>query len=202
MKKIFGLSTIAFFAASAAFGGSLEPVVPDVVPTLPAPAPMAVDWSGFYVGGTGGWMMGDSEDYTVIPSTLSNFDGLIYGGFAGYNYQMDSGLVLGAEVAAFTGTMQFAPPDLGITLFDLKARVGYAAGDALIYASGGYTMASYGNGDAGSGWNLGVGLDYMLTDNIFVGGEYVYRDITDSQNTPEQWEDRFGTIQARIGIRF
>lgn len=200
MKSILTVSTIAMFAAGAALAGSVEPVVVESALYV-APAPKAVDWSGFYVGGGAGWMMGDDEIFA--PPSVSAFDGLIYGGFAGYNYQMDSGLVLGAEVAAFTGNMQFAaPPDLGITMVDLKARVGFAAGDALVFASGGYTMASYDNGDEGAGWNVGVGVDYKVTDKIFVGAEYVYRDITDTQNTPEQWESRFGTVQARVGFRF
>lgn len=200
MKKTFALSAIAICATGAALAGSLEPAVVEPSPYV-APASAAADWTGFYVGGATGWMMG--EDEIFVPPFVDAFDGLIFGGFAGYNHQFASGLVLGAEVSAFTGTMQFAaPPDLGITTVDLKARVGYAAGDALIFASGGYTMAYYDNGDEGTGWNLGAGVDYKVTDNVFVGAEYVYRNITDSVNAPAQWESRFGTIQARVGFRF
>lgn len=203
MRHLVAVSILAIFAAGGAFAGSLEPVVEDTAVAAPAAAPTYSNWTGFYVGGTAGWMMGDSDNLLTVPVTTSSFDGALYGGFAGYTYELGSGLVLGGELAGSTGTMSFAaPPDLGVTLFDAKVRLGYAMGDALVYATGGYTFADYDNGDQGAGWNLGAGVEYMVTDSIFIGGEYLYRDITDTQNTPEAWEDKFGTISARVGFRF
>ena len=200
MKKFLLSSALVFAGTLSANAGSLaEPIVEPVLMPAPVAAPL---WEGFYVGALAGMMTGDSTDTGTSTPTVDPFDGYLFGGFAGYNYQMDSGLVIGPEVAVLMGNMDFGTSTLGVTLVDLKARVGYAAGKALVYASGGYTLANYDNGDQGAGWNVGVGVDYLVTDHIFIGGEYVYRDITDTLNTPATWEDQFGTVQARIGVKF
>ena len=202
MKHLLLTTAASIVAASAAFAGS--PTLAPVDPTPMAPPVVAAaDWSGFYIGAMGAYLFGDSDDLTVVPTVSDAFDGYGGGVFAGYNYQTGGGFVLGAEVAGSLGNMVFAaPPDLGVTLVDGKVRLGFASGDALIYGAGGLSYASYDNGDEGWGWNLGAGIDYLVTDNVFVGVAYTYRDITDSVNTPEQWEDRFSTIEARVGLRF
>lgn len=199
MKKLLATTAAVFLVASgsAAVAGNVVPAPADPVISAPAPV-VADDWSGFYFGGTAGWGTGKTV-------TVDNFDGLLYGGFAGYTYQFDNNMVLGVEVAASTGQREY---DLGgtfdTTFIDLKARAGFAVDRALVYVSGGYSLATYDDvaGSEGGGFNVGAGVDFLVSDNVFVGAEYIYRDIDDTVNDPSTWTDQFGTIQARVGITF
>ena len=134
---------------------------------------------------------------------VDDFDGTLFGGFAGYNYQFDGGFVLGGEVAGSTGELEYdGVGTLEPTYFDLKARAGYGIDRALVYVSGGYTFASFDGRDEGGGFNVGAGVDFLVTDNVFVGAEYIYRDLEDTVADPAAWEDQFGTIPARVGFKF
>ena len=197
--KTFLASAVAALlvtAGSAAFAGSVVPAPADPYVAAPAPVVAVDDWTGFYFGGAVGWATGETVD-------VDDFEGVLYGGFAGYNYQFDNNLVLGAEVAASTGEIEWDGGGIDdATFFDVKARAGYAMDRALVYVSGGYTFASFGNGDEGDGFNVGAGVDFLVFDNVFVGAEYIYRDIEDTVADPAAWQDQFGTIQARVGITF
>ncbi|MEZ5769685.1 MAG: outer membrane beta-barrel protein [Paracoccaceae bacterium] len=199
MKTLLATVAAALLATSgtAVLAGTVMPAPVD--PVVPAPVPVPVqadDWTGFYFGGLAGWATGEQVG-------VDDFDGLLYGGFAGYNYQFDNNLVLGVEVAGSMGEEEWA---LGgtrdATYVDLKAKAGFAVDRALVYVSGGYTFASYDGGDEGAGFNVGAGVDFLVFDNVFVGAEYVYRDIEDTVADPAAWSEQFGTIQARVGITF
>lgn len=199
MKRLMTTTLAALLATggTAALAGNVVPAPADPYVAAPVAAPVTVnDWTGPYFGVLGGWSMGDR-------TAVDDFDGLLYGGFAGFNYQFDNNMVLGAEVAATTGEQEWG---LGgtrdATYIDLKARVGYGMDRALVYASGGYSFANYSGGDEGAGFNVGAGVDFLVTDNIFVGAEYIYRDIEDTVVDPAAWDEQLGTIQARVGITF
>jgi outer membrane immunogenic protein len=209
MKKSLSISIAAIFAANAAFAGSLEPVVADPVPYVPV-APMAADWSGFYVGATGGFAMGDFiTDPGTAGEVVNDIEGWTYGGFAGYNFQSGD-IVYGAELGAQMGDLQFGGTDYDLNyLVDARVRVGYAMGDALIYAVGGYSFGEFqlaaapGTTGTANGWNLGAGLEYNVTDNFFVGGEYVYRDMSGDYGAgPTPIDVNMSTVQVRAGFRF
>lgn len=193
MKKF--LMTVAAVAfAAPAFAGSLDVALEPVV-EMPAPAPT---WDGLYVGGAGG----STDLYD------GDADVLTYGAFAGYNHVMGSGLMLGAEVAySITedidwGTVQ-EPNVANYGILDLKARAGFAADKALLYVFGGYSMISenyelYGTNNY-AGWNAGAGVDFLVTDSIFVGGEYIYRSLNWTEG---DYELNASTIQGRVGFKF
>ena len=200
-KNTIIASVVAAFAATAASAGSLVvPVADPVIVVAPTPADSL--WDGFYAGATFGWNTGDTQFLTATSAPFSRaFDGLTYGGFIGYNYVMDGGFMLGAELAGTVINMD-GPPDFVSTVFDAKLRAGVEMDRALVYVSGGYSMLWDDASNEGTGWNVGAGIDYLVTDSIFVGAEYVYRDITDSLVTPAAWQDQFHTFQIRAGIKF
>ncbi|MDQ8027637.1 MAG: outer membrane beta-barrel protein [Brevundimonas sp.] len=75
----------------------------------------------------------------------------------------------------------------------LRARVGYAMGPALIYATGGAAYAGVDNSfsttntansftttrdeDDADGWQAGAGLEWRLAPNLSVTGEYLYTSL-------------------------
>ncbi len=198
-KNTIIASVVAAFAATAASAGSLVVPVADPVIVV-APTPAASLWDGFYAGATFGWNTGDRTPLIVTPGVTA-FDGLTYGGFIGYNHVMDGGFMIGGELAGTIGNRDITPAIVS-TVFDAKLRAGVEMDRALVYVSGGYSMLWDDASNEGTGWNVGAGIDYLVTDSIFVGGEYVYRDITDSLGSPAAWQDQFHTFQIRAGIKF
>jgi len=191
MKKMLLTAVVVGLAGSAAMAGSPEPYVEYV--HMPPPEP-ETRWDGVYVGLLGGVLTGE------VAELQTEFDATTYGGFAGFNFQ-DGDMVYGVEVALQTGRLSIPETvDLDI-LFDAKARVGYSFGDALVFGSGGYS-----NLDAdeccyqASGWNLGAGIDYALTEKFFVGGEYVYRSFNNPADVGEEATSHAG--QLRLGLKF
>ncbi|MEZ5769683.1 MAG: hypothetical protein R3D80_20065 [Paracoccaceae bacterium] len=157
---------------------------------MPAPQPVA-DWAGFYAGGTGGIQSG-----TITPGFT--FDATTYGGFAGYNMQSGN-LVYGVEIAAQTGTIRLPPSfDLDYVVDAKAVSATGDLGDALLYASS-YTTTDTGLlGLTASGWNAGAGLDYAVTDQFFLGGEYT---CPSREHDPGRF-DYASRRQLRAGIRF
>ena len=155
--------------------------------------------NGFFVGGGFGLSRGD---YGLNPA-----DGAFDGGnaqlFAGYNAQFGN-LVLGGEVATFLGAVSTDNPNTQLdTLTDLKLRAGAMLGSALVYALAGYsfgTSTAYGGAFDFSGVNYGVGLDYSLSDTVFVGAEIVARNIDDGGTYLDTRPMTTATIRA--GFRF
>lgn len=198
MKKLL-LSTALVFAASAASAGSLADPVVQAEPTVVA---SVVSWAGFYAGGLAGMGTGKVGNAGEMDSDLPSFDVTRYGAFAGYNYAFGNGLVAGAEIAYSMG--DWAQDGTTTTYLDLKGRIGFELDRALIYVSGGYTLGTLTYEDEtfrdGAGWNAGVGIDYLVTDGVFLGIEYLYRDVTDYDGG--LGEDQEGTILARVGIKF
>ena len=105
---------------------------------------------------------------------------------------------------------------------DLKARAGFSAGSALIYGFAGMSLGEYQYFDDGveidefpafgtSGMNYGVGIDYLITDSIFLGAEYIIRDqagtvysIYDDGDGSMDWDmtANVQAIQLRAGMKF
>lgn len=107
-------------------------------------------------------------------------DGFLYGVGLGYDFNL-GGAVAGveAEIADSTtkrnivgGTIE-ADRDIYV-----GARVGVPLGEtALAYVKAGYTNArieAAGIGDNGDGVRVGAGLEYKLSSNLFLKGEYRY----------------------------
>lgn len=191
MKHTLLATVIAGLAGSAALAGSPEPYIEHVYVDPPQ---MDAEWDGFYGGLLGGMQGGE-----INPGAFT-FDSTTYGGFAGYNFQKGQ-MVFGAEIAAQMGSIDF-PPSFDVDmLVDAKVRLGYSLGDALVYASGGYsTFGSTAFAFAAKGWNAGAGIDYAVTDMFFVGGEYVYRNLPTTVPGGFDYTSHGG--QLRAGIRF
>lgn len=194
MKHTLLAVVISGLAGSAAVAGSPEPYIEHVYLEPPV---VENQWDGIYGGVLGGMQSGE------ITEGPFEFDAVNYGVFAGYNYQQDN-MVIGAEVAAQMGTMDFDNGDsFDIDmLVDAKVRVGYSFGDALVFASGGYSSLGMTSPDnfAATGWNAGAGIDYAISEQFFVGGEYVYRSLPNTE--PGGFDYTSHGAQFRAGVKF
>jgi outer membrane immunogenic protein len=177
----------------------------------------AANWSGLYLGGNFGSASARNETSLAVLGTNEQFtlapEGKIGGVQAGYNWQA-ANFVFGVE-ADIQGSTQkdnrtcvancqgangtFATYDAKMPWFGtVRGRIGYAAGPALLYATGGYAYGSvktdvnstFLNGPVASrfsetkgGWTVGAGIETPATLLSFFGpnwtskSEYLYIDL-------------------------
>jgi outer membrane immunogenic protein len=189
----------------------------------PPPAPAQVyappfSWTGFYVGINGGWGWGD-----ISSTNFSNPNGGQIGGTVGYNLQFNQ-FVVGLE-ADLDGTDISSRNSyvLGTNKFNTgletteRARAGFAIDRALLFVTGGYagidTRASYNdtvNGLSGnqSAWRnggvVGGGLEYALTNNISLKGEYLYSQFANQSyfTGPDYEKNSLSVNSVRAGVNY
>lgn len=186
MKKI--ISAFAVFAML----GTTAAVAADVMTPVPA-----FDWSGGYVGLEGGYAFG-SAAHTFsngAPGGDSQPQGLMGGGFIGYNLQREN-FLLGIEAdALISGVSGKYNNTSGITSSgsaslknqeDIRLRLGLPHGRLLPFVAGGIAFgnASFGGGPAGGpccgydaglvGFTLGAGVEYAISDHLVTRLDYRY----------------------------
>ena len=172
---------VALTISSGASAGNFEPQA--IVDTIPQAA--ATDWSGFYVGALAGSGSSTIDAYNsdVFQSQFLSEGGL-YGGFAGYNFQSGN-LVYGGEISYLAG--EIADPNDSHTVStdhhtDLKLRVGYSAGDFLLFGFGGYSTMTMNEGISVpvtiDGFNYGAGAEILINNRYIIGADYTVRNAS------------------------
>jgi outer membrane immunogenic protein len=182
----------------------------------PAPAPAyskapimapALNWTGFYVGGDGGYGFASSSG-TVVTAGFApvgysfNVNGPIAGGFVGGNYQMGS-YVFGAEAdwqwANLTGNSGSVSGLGGAATIattvksygSARGRLGFAVDHWLLFGTAGWAWGTWSTayGPAGGpvaatdsassskGWTAGAGVEYAFTNNLLARVEYRYTNL-------------------------
>ncbi|KAI94789.1 porin [Rhodomicrobium udaipurense JA643] len=181
----------------------------------PIVAPVAT-WTGFYAGINGGYGW-DDVDAPV------NFDGDFNGGFGGgqigYNWQGAFGtspLVIGIE-ADIQGSglgvegVLAQSDELNLNYFGtVRGRLGYALGNTLVYATGGFAYGEFeyklpGVGSASdttTGYVVGGGLEHKFTQNISGKVEYQYLAFDDESFRGSDLEFGVNTIRAGLNYHF
>lgn len=169
---------------------------------------------------------------------LTNYfkpNGAVYGLHAGGNYQIGA-FVIGAEIDGEAGKLRggfvdppaapFNPGGYGRTEINaqgsLRARFGYAFDRVLVYATGGLAMAKFQSTYSNwglvsetfdktvSGWTVGGGAEYALTNNLTIRSEYRYTDFGLIQNHSQiafpgfsgTQKPRYSTVRAGISYKF
>lgn len=152
----------------------------------PAPyfAAKSFSWTGVYAGLNAGYDFGNTSN--SAKGVIGSVRGGSLGGTVGYNQQIQN-FVIGAEgdlaaanVQGSTGSNSAKVNSIGT----LRARAGFAADRALVYATGGYaggqTKVTTGAASGSkwlNGYAIGGGLEYAFTDNISAKAEYLYTDL-------------------------
>jgi len=175
---------LAMTAGIASAGGLAEPVeAPQPVTVMPAPAPVAMgnDWTGFYAGGQLGYGQLDSTSITDADDP----SGALYGVHAGYNYDLGS-IVLGGEVDFDLTSIEADTPATQVdSVARAKLKLGYDAGLFMPYVTAGVARVQTSDALDGEtdGSFAGLGLSYMLSDTVIVGGEVLqhqFEDVADN----------------------
>lgn len=214
MKISHRMATI--LAATLVSGSSLAAdadyaSVPDVITYDSAPL-----WMGFYAGVHAGFGLLDTQTSDNLGS--ENVRTPLGGVHAGYNHQFGN-FVLGAE-ADFTlldidGDDDAPAADIISNWHaSVRARVGYAFDRVMFYGTGGFSMASVeltSNVDGSSqsethnGYVLGAGVEFMVSDNWVLGGEYLRHEFDEKTyvlNTTFQGEGNFDAFRVRASYAF
>lgn len=204
------------FATVAALSISTAALAADAVYEAPAEPPAAVEpaafsWAGGYLGAHGGYGFGNGDIEGVVEES---FDGARFGGFAGYNWQMSGGFVVGLE-----GDVNYDWNEenvLGSPLegksglnWSARARAGYAMDRALFFAAAGYTgtnveanVGSFSADDTLHGWTVGGGVDYALTDRMFTRVEYRYNDFGSGNVGGADVKFDQHVVNVGLGVKF
>lgn len=210
MKSVILTSIAAVGFATTSLAGNpapIEPVMVDVVPVAAA----GPDWGGFYLGATYGMGLGGDLEYSSGNTYDDLESGSSYGAFVGYNFQRNN-LVYGGEIAySQVDTPGFGPigyPNETFNYFiDGKARIGYAMNKVLVYGFAGYTLSNFefqsgANFDV-DGLNYGVGADMMIGEHLFLGAEYIARNLSGETNSATETQTtNIQAVQLRAGWKF
>lgn len=230
------LASCAVIVLSAAAFAADKPVAPARVYTkAPIMAP-AFSWTGFYIGGDVGYGWGTSTGTStnatgVFPLPYSaSPNGVIGGGFIGYNYQIDQ-FVVGVEAdwqaANNSGSVNaILPPSYTMTTKvnnygSLRGRLGYAMDRWMIFATGGWAWGSastsygftgaaapfYTNSFNGNGYTAGAGFEYAFMNNWLARVEYRYTDLgsrsyVDVPTNSAETGNRVTINDVRLGIAY
>ncbi len=203
MKKFLlasaAVAALATGAQAADLGAPRAPVAAAVI----APA---FSWTGFYLGAHVGYGWAQAR-YTDFSGTFANgsttANGVFGGIQGGYNWQFNN-IVLGLEADVSAGGLRrtyalTATESYRASvpfLSSIRARAGFAADRALIYATGGlgivsfqdriFTTATNATLATGSttrvGYTLGAGVEYAFTPNWTAKVEYLYYGFGDRRN--------------------
>jgi len=172
-----------------------------------ATAQDASQWAGAYGGLT--YSTGTGHRVYDFGPTSFDLEGVGPGIILGYNIATGP-WVLGGELAYSAADIgELVDEDYTFTSFlDLKARAGYAMDNVLFYGTVGATFtewqedAGFG-GHEGNGFLYGVGVDYLVSTNFFIGAEYLVRDVTsDWNNSGGTFDADVNTFTLRVGMTF
>lgn len=200
-----------------------------------APAERPALFHGFYYGLSAGFGFGESllfnnvDDNRAIASTEpSGFMGSVT---AGYNWRLGYGLIYGVE--ADLGLMDVSAEDklasdgnlyktqLGPLWGTLRARLGFMLSDRMmVFATGGGAFmqvddVTVGTGatstalteDLQTGYVIGAGAEYALSDTMSIKAEYLYMDFgrisgLNANGAEFSFDNEIQLVRAGLNFKF
>lgn len=150
MKKVIALLAMTVLSGQA--------FAADAIVSAPEPAPVqdyaTFNWTGGYVGAHAGYGWASMQDVNNPEASKVKPKGGFGGLQAGYNYQFDNNVVLGAEADVSFGKIKKSWAGNDTSAFDsyygedkigthgtVRARLGYAADRFLPFVTGGIAFA-------------------------------------------------------------
>ncbi len=230
MKRL--LSVVTLLATTTAAGAA------DLAMAYPVKAVAVVapvfSWTGFYLGANAGYGGGSFDiSWPAVgryPSGYANDNasGFFAGGQIGYNYQFANNVVIGIETdlqwsdvgtsrqVSMTGLpASYQNVQNTVDYFGtVRARMGYAFGTFLPYATGGLAYGKVSRSvtavdgyvantnDTPVGWTLGAGAEYAFTPNWTLKTEYLYVDLGSATFSDRSLNTAFNTLKAGVNYKF
>ena len=227
------LVALALMLGAAVPATAADAVVEEVAVEV---APVFV-WTGGYIGLQGGYAWGQSH-YVVPSNGVyldPDPDGWLGGVYGGFNYQLSNNVVLGIEGDFAFANVEgdgLLYDAAGVLIPDfsthaemnwsgaVRGRIGYAFDRFLPYVAAGLAFAEYDHqllnegspffdlSETYTGWTIGAGLEYALTDNVLLRGEYRYTDFGseyypyDTRTAAAEHDLDLSTNDVRFGIAF
>lgn len=190
MKTLILASTAVLATAGVAMaGGYTQPVVeaPVVEPVAAVVAAPSVNWTGFYAGAQLG--------YNNTEGDFSDDRGGSAGLQAGYLYDMGQ-YVVGAE-ADYAAVDSDQIKGMG----HLKGLAGVKSGQWLYYGTlgAGYIDSDI-DGRDDTVLTAGAGVNYMYNENWILGGEVLYHDTNDFDDTDQDFNQT--TVSLKASYKF
>jgi high affinity Mn2+ porin len=239
-----GMSVLA--VASGAQAADLSRALPTKTP--PPSASIPYDWTGFYLGAHLGYAGGSSHWSTSGASgefsLYQGFDafkdtGSYFEGFqAGYNFMLPNRIVIGGEIdgsfPSFPNSARvsiggssalsspFGPETFQETMLSsgtVRGRLGYAPGDWLFYATGGFawtydrfTLTQVVSGSTDMpflwrlGWAAGGGVETAVAPHWTARLEYLFTDYGATgvtfPSTGQRFNSDFLVSELRVGLNY
>ena len=231
MKRLtltaFTLVACAGVLAAAGSAARATDLIPRPAPIYKAPpAPIYAppyNWTGFYVGGNGGYAWGKAK----VGDASDDSNGWMFGATVGFNQQtgnfvwgfegdFDYALIKGnptnTTVALCAGGCEIKNAFFGTA----RGRIGYAMGRFLPYITGGGAIGSVkisstsGASETNTpiGWTVGAGLEYGLEGGWSVKVDYLYTQFSSTTCTAATcgvdtaYKLNFSTVRGGINYRF
>ena len=199
-KVAIAIAAIAALIGTPALAADMAVKAPP--PPVAAPA---YSWTGFYIGGNGGYAWGSSVQFFTGggggTTYRYNIDGWEGGGTLGYNWQIQQ-WVLGVETdfsgshisGSTVSTVRYGCGTTCATTVDdfgtLSARLGYGWNNVLLYGTGGLAYGGIAsNLDGGTatnwrtGWAAGAGAEYGFAPHWSAKLEWIYLNFSSFQWT-------------------
>ncbi|MBA3516963.1 MAG: porin family protein [Rhizobiales bacterium] len=178
-------------------------------------------WSDVEACLDGGFDSGDADDDDERCIGLNDafgvdIEGPVFGGQVGVNWQWNS-IVLGAEGdASWSGieaSFDDGTDDEDAKLYDYLAsarlRAGFTVDRFLVFGTGGVGFARIdmtgGEGDSEIeiGWAAGGGGEFLVTNNVTVGAEYLHYDFEDVLDTEDaELNTDADVVRGRVNLKF
>jgi outer membrane immunogenic protein len=209
-----GASLFALGAASAS-AADLPARMPAKAPAYVAP--MAYNWTGFYLGLNGGYGFGRGEFNGALPSGRFDAGGGLFGATVGYNWQTGP-VVFGLEGDIDWSGMKGTGTCGGITscevrndyLSTIRGRLGYAFDRWMPYITGGAAIGNVktsiaGFGDTNNtkgGWTIGGGVEASIAGPWTAKVEYLHVDLGDADTAIAGESAKFTSDIIRGGINY
>jgi len=237
MKLLVATAAACVISSSAFAADILydAPPAPPAPPPPPAPFNWTGPYVGVYGGIAAGDIKHNlnvlgSVPFTGLLTERSRAGGAIGGIQVGYDWQVNN-WVLGAvaDIAATNYEVKNSYYVLGTRiakdssklsyLGTVRARAGYAWDRTLVYGHGGFAYGktkqtsdfigtdTLKQSQTRTGWTIGAGVEYAVTDRISLGSEYSYvdfgkKDIYKDANISINEDVALHSVKAFLNVRF
>ena len=193
-------------------------------PDYYSPRPVA-NWDGLYAGINGGIGFGSFTDGS--DTLFANPTGGLIGFTLGYNHMVAPNLLIGIESDFdFAGLNASQNPYFGFVtqgsindMVTVRGRVGYVMDRALVYVTGGFAGSNntvsvssvWGGAFYGqqsifqTGWALGAGVEFMLTNNLSAKAEYLFTSVGSDRYFDYSYnalQSAVNTSAVKVGVNY